>query len=134
MPSFSYEKSIISSPRPSAMPRCGGSPCALLTRKRIIFSFRYSLAKGMFTGISMVLNSLSNVRAMARRGQAPNLIRQLPRRRHLRLVRLLGLILEHCSDLSDSKRRCSHMRYRVTVRTKRAKILYWIDDVASSHL
>ena|GEM_PF-4758064 len=70
MPSFSYEKSIISSPRPSAMPRCGGSPCALLTRKRIIFSFRSSLAKGMFTGISMVLNSLSNVKGHPRRADA----------------------------------------------------------------
>ena len=36
---------------------------------------------------------LPNVRAMARRSQTPNLIRRLPRRRHLRLVRFLMLWL-----------------------------------------
>jgi len=38
------------------------------------------------SGIELVFISLQNVRAMARRGQAPNFIRRLPRRRHLRLV------------------------------------------------
>jgi len=50
---------------------------------------------GGVIGIALgcLLISLHNVIGMARRGQAPNLIRRLPRRRHLRLVLLLHFLV-----------------------------------------